>query len=106
MQKARGRTGTGRSLFQRASTACRQTISGTISLPSPGCFSPFPHGTGALSVISEYLALEGGPPEFPQDVSCPVVLGNPAQRVASIYPTGLSPSAVSLSRLFGYRCDW
>ena len=26
-------------------TACRQTISGSISLPSPGCFSPFPHGT-------------------------------------------------------------
>ena len=27
------------------STACRQTISGSISLPSPGYFSPFPHGT-------------------------------------------------------------
>jgi hypothetical protein len=25
-------------------------------------FSPFPHGTGALSVTREYLALEGGPP--------------------------------------------
>ena len=26
------------------------TVSGSISLPSPGSFSPFPHGTSALSV--------------------------------------------------------
>ena len=26
-------------------TACRQSVSGTVSLPSSGCFSPFPHGT-------------------------------------------------------------
>ena len=29
----------------RPSTACKRTVSGSISLPSPGCFSPFPHGT-------------------------------------------------------------
>ncbi len=29
----------------RPSTAWKQTVSGSISLPSPGCFSPFPHGT-------------------------------------------------------------
>ncbi len=40
-------------------------------------FSPFPHGTGSLSVTEEYLALEGGPPRFPQDFTCPVVLGIP-----------------------------
>ena len=34
----------------RAPTACMHTISGSISLPSPGFFSPFPHGTGSLSV--------------------------------------------------------
>ena len=32
-------------------TACKRTVSGSISLPSPGFFSPFPHGTGTLSVI-------------------------------------------------------
>ncbi len=32
-----------------------------FSLPSPGFFSPFPHGTGSLSVSQEYLALEDGP---------------------------------------------
>jgi len=55
-------------------TVCRRTVSGSISLPSPGCFSPFPHGTCALSVAREYLALGGGPPGFPQDSTCPVVL--------------------------------
>src|SRR5215218_7297232 len=38
------------------------------------CFSPFPHGTGSLSVTDEYVALEGGPPRFPRDSSCPAVL--------------------------------
>ena len=57
-----------------APTACRHTVSGSISLPSPGNFSPFPHGTCALSVAREYLALGGGPPCFPQDFPCPVVL--------------------------------
>ena len=32
------------------STACKLTVSGSLSLPSPGYFSPFPHGTGSLSV--------------------------------------------------------
>ena len=30
--------------------------------PRLGFFSPFPHGTCTLSVIEEYLGLEGGPP--------------------------------------------
>ena len=50
------------------------TVSGSISLPSPGFFSPFPHGTGSLSVGKEYLALEDGPPIFNQDFSCPDLL--------------------------------
>ena len=33
-----------------APTGRRRTVSGSVSLPSAGCFSPFPHGTGALSV--------------------------------------------------------
>ena len=42
--------------------------------PLSGCFSPFPHGTGSLSVTGEYLALEGGPPCFPPGFTCPAVL--------------------------------
>ena len=43
-------------------------------IPLPGYFSPFPHGTGSLSVARSIRALEGGPPSFPQGFSCPVVL--------------------------------
>jgi hypothetical protein len=68
MQKARGQT-------YSPPTACKRTVSGTISLPSPGFFSPFPHGTGSLSVTSEYLALPDGPGKFMQDFSCPALLG-------------------------------
>ena len=42
--------------------------------PLPGFFSPFPHGTGSLSVDHEYLALEDGPPIFRQDFACPALL--------------------------------
>ena len=45
--------------------------------PLPGFFSPFPHGTGSLSVDYEYLALEDGPPIFRQDFSCPALLVAP-----------------------------
>ena len=48
--------------------------------PLPGFFSPFPHGTGSLSVDVEYLALEDGPPMFRQDFTCPALL------VASLVP--------------------
>ena len=64
------------SLLKEAPTVCRRPVSGSVSLPSLGCFSPFPHGTGSLSVDMEYLALEGGPPRFPPDFSCPAVLRN------------------------------
>ena len=53
-----------------ASTACTHTVSGSISLRSPRFFSPFPHGTGSLSVSKEYLALEDGPPIFSQRFTC------------------------------------
>jgi len=42
--------------------------------PLPGYFSPFPHGTSSLSVTEEYLGLEGGPPIFEQDFTCPALL--------------------------------
>ena len=41
------------------------------------CFSPFPHGTGTLSVSQEYLALPDGPGRFAQDFSCPALLRIP-----------------------------
>ena len=68
MQKAR------RHRINSAPTACRHTVSGTISLPCLGCFSPFPYGTGSLSVSEEYLALPDGAGRFKQDFSGPALL--------------------------------
>ena len=54
--------------------------------PSPGCFSPFPHGTSSLSVTREYLGLGGGPPRFTRDFSGPVLLGiSLGSRVSAAY---------------------
>nr|AOE06240.1 hypothetical protein [uncultured bacterium] len=49
-------------------------VSGSISLPYSGFFSPFPHGTGSLSVSQEYLALPDGPGKFMQGFTCPALL--------------------------------
>jgi hypothetical protein len=64
----------------RAPTVCKHPVSGTVSLPSSGCFSPFPHGTSSLSVAEEYLGLEGGPPMFRQDFTCPALLESLGRR--------------------------
>ena len=50
-----------------APTACKRTVSGSVSLPCSGCFPPFPHGTGPLSVFRKYLALRDGPRMVPAD---------------------------------------
>ena len=74
MQKAR------RHPPRRAPTACRRTVSGTISLRYPRFFSPFPYGTGPLSVSGEYLALPDGAGRFTQDSSGPALLRVPLVR--------------------------
>ena len=94
--------GQARKNLNGSSTACKQTVSGTISLPSPGYFSPFPHGTSSLSVAGLYLALGDGPPRFTQGSTCPALLGNLVQQVQRISLTGLSPSMVPLSSGFNY----
>ena len=88
-----------------APTACRHPVSGSVSLPSSGCFSPFPHGTGSLSVTEEYLGLEGGPPMFRQDNPCPALLED---RKPACTRTGLSPAVARLSRRFRFpaRDHW
>ena len=47
-----------------APTACRRAVSGSISPSCEECFSPFPHGTGSLSVFQECLALPDGAGRF------------------------------------------
>ena len=82
----------------------RRPVSGSVSLPSSGCFSPFPHGTGSLSVSKEYLAFEGGPPIFRQNFTCSALL-NTSYHVSN---TGLSPAMVLLpNRFFSHsRLGW
>ena len=64
-----------------------------IFIPGPlsGCFSPFPHGTGSLSVIGECSALEGGPPCFAPDFTCPALLGCRLARGTGVRVRGLHP---------------
>jgi hypothetical protein len=89
---------------KEAPTDCRRSVSGTVSLPSSGCFSPFPHGTGSLSVSKEYLAFEGGPPIFRQDFTCPALLDT-SRRASN---TGLSPALAEFSNSFlsHFRLGW
>ena len=52
-------------------------VSGSLSLFCSKYFSPFPHGTGPLSVSHEYLALPDGPGRFTQNSSCSALLRIP-----------------------------
>ena len=83
-------------------------VSGSISLRYSRFFSPFPHGTGSLSVSQEYLALADGPAKFTQGFTCPALLRIPLS-ISSLTHTGLSPSLVNLPRLFRFnphRMSW
>ena len=46
-----------------APTAWRSMVSGTLSLPCEGCFSPFPHGTCSLSVSARIQPWRMVPPD-------------------------------------------
>src|SRR5215470_17988977 len=98
MQKARSQASRRQAAENSPTTACKRTVSGTISLPALGFFSPFPHGTSSLSVASKYLALGNGLPSFPRGSTCPAVLGNCFQEDRHVSLTGLSPSLVVRSR--------
>ncbi len=84
----------------RPPTVCKLLVSGSISLPYKGFFSPFPRGTGSLSVINEYLALEGGPPRFRPDFTWPALLRCQSHQHFSFSCTGLSPSTTGFPTPF------
>ena len=72
----------------------------------PGVLFTFPSQYSALSVTKEYLALGGGPPDFPQGFPCPAVLWilplPSAFRVRGFHPLRLAfpgHSASSLAHL-------
>ena len=88
-----------------APTACKRMVSGTISLFCSKFFSPFPHGTGSLSVSWKYLALPDGPGGFRQDSSCPALL-RILSAINLLACTGLSPSVTQLSRWFHFAVHY
>jgi hypothetical protein len=76
-------------------------VSGSVSLRYSRFFSPFPHGTGSLSVSQEYLALADGPAKFRQGFTCPALLRIPLS-ITLVTHTGLSPSMAKLSSFFRF----
>ena len=66
----------------------------------PGVLFTFPSRYWCTIGGQEYLALGGGPPEFPQGFSGPAVLGMTFRR-EEVSTTGLSPSLAPLSSGFG-----
>src|ERR1700761_6096210 len=73
--------------------------------PSPGHFSPFPHGTSALSVTRKYSGLPGGPGRFTRNSTGSVLLGNTLRRTRNFtYGTvtryGQTFQTVRLPRIF------
>jgi hypothetical protein len=105
LQKARGHFTSARRL-----TALPRLVGTRFQVlfhdPSPGHFSPFPHGTCSLSVTREYLGLGGGPPGFTRDFSGPVLLGIPPGSRLSFAYGGVTLCADAFQNVFGYSDDF
>ena len=70
----------------------------------PGVLFTFPSRYSSLSVVQECLALDGGPPGFPQGFTCPVVLWIPAI-IRNLSLTGVSPSVPYFPKYFSWNAD-
>ena len=69
----------------------------------PGVLFTFPSRYYSLSLTKSYLALGGGPPDFPPDSSCPAVLW--IQSILSmISPTGLLPPSAGFPKTVRLSC--
>ena len=67
----------------------------------PGVLFTFPSQYYALSVTKEYLALGGGPPDFPQGFSCLVVL-RILPKSFQFHLRGFHPFLLAFPKPFGY----
>ena len=92
MQKARHHPS------RRKGSDCLQAFWFQVLFHSPpGVLFTFPSRYWFTIGGGVYLALEGGPPRFPQGSSCPVVLGYQC-KVRRADSTGLSPAMARRSR--------
>ena len=83
--------------FLPAPTGRGRTVSGAVSLPSPGCFSPFPHGTGPLSVARGVQPWAVVRPASRRVLRARRYSRDPRTGAAPPSPTGLSPAAAARS---------
>ena len=77
-------------------------VSGSLSLPLLGFFSPFPHGTPSLSVTDSVFSLRSWSTLLQTGFLVPCLTQVPHHRVRFVSLTGLSPSSVVLSGTFCY----
>lgn len=92
-----------RKRMQKALTACKRPVSGTISLPSRGTFH---HSLTVLSTIGhqEVFRQPSGLGRFTQDSTSPVLLGQTVPDTHQpVPPTGVSPTTPRLPRRFSYQ---
>ena len=75
-------------------------VSGSISPSCSEYFSPFPHGTGSLSVSQEYLALADGAARFRQDFTGPALL-----RIPTRYQINFAYRTVTFFGLTFQKCS-
>ncbi len=71
-------------IINDAPTAWKHTISGSLSLPSPGYFSPFPHGTVRYRSLG-VGSLGGWSPQLPTRFFVPGSTQEQAPRVSSFH---------------------
>ena len=95
LQKVRGRTH--KVLPQLVNTGFQ-----VLFHSPPGVLFTFPSQYYALSVTKEYLALGGGPPDFPQGSTCLVVLWTLPSR-SGFRVRGFHPLWLAFPKPFHYR---
>ena len=83
-----------------ALTVCRHPVSDSLSLPSPGFFSPFPHGTIRYR-SSDVFSLGTWSSQLHAGFLVSRTTQDPGQ-FAPLPPTGLSPPPAGLPRPFGF----
>src|ERR1700716_1714661 len=81
-------------------TACKHTVSGTFNSPS-GVLFTFPSRYSFTIGHQGYSALDDGPPRFPQNSTCSVVLGNTFRRSFAFRLQGCHLLRLAFPKLFG-----
>ncbi len=84
--------------------ACKHMVSGSISLPSPGFFSPFPHGTCSLSVIRIVFSLGEWSPQIPTRFHVPRGTQDSASPLHTFRLQDYHPLRSAFPCLFSYMC--